>query len=291
MTHTGSDYQVDWLWISKADAHVANHRDWFTTFKPIKSYIGDTYRGENEVLGIGDVELSVKVRENRTGPKSKRILLLKDVLYVPKMICNILGGPILDEYDVNIDSDKKCGELRHKATGAAAGIFDGPGLSMDLQRLRLVGLSATQTSLDPNPYTLYLIAVDWNDEERAKWLTQTNSDGSKKPEEPKKPRPGVTEEHKAFFELWYGNTFKISWGFKSEGDEQHAEGRESSKADRESDQEEKDNGEEENGTGEEEIDFLADPGSGSASHVAPYQFTKAQLDWLNKNHGNTRNSM
>ncbi|CAK1356793.1 hypothetical protein CB0940_11999 [Cercospora beticola] len=291
MAPTGSDYQVDWLWISKADAHVANHRDWFTTFKPIKSYIGDTYRGENEVLGIGDVELSVKVRENRTGPKSKRTLVLKDVLYVPKMICNIIGRPILDEYDVNTDSDKKRGELRHKATGAAAGIFDCPGLSMDLQRLRLVGLSATQTSLDPNPYTLYLISVDWNDEKRAKWMPQTNSEGSKRSEEPEKPRSGVTEELKAWFEVWYGNTFNISWGFKLENDEQRAEERETSKADREMEEEEKDSGEEENQTGEEENDFLADPEAGSASHGAPYQFTKAQLDWLNENYANTRNSM
>ena len=96
MAPQGPAYHVDWVFSNTSNVHVANHRDWFTTFTEFKS---ETERGA-AVLGIGTVELDVKTDLNRTGSKTHRKVTLHELLFVPSTICNILGAPIFEYYEV-----------------------------------------------------------------------------------------------------------------------------------------------------------------------------------------------
>ena len=71
---------------------------------------------------MGNVELKVKTKAHRTGRGTHRTIVLKDVLYVPTSVCNILGRPILGEYNVISDSEGTI--LKDERTGGTAGLFD-----------------------------------------------------------------------------------------------------------------------------------------------------------------------
>ncbi|KAH7114902.1 hypothetical protein EDB81DRAFT_297151 [Dactylonectria macrodidyma] len=62
---------------------------------------------QTPVVGIGTVELPVKRSPRATGPRSHGILRLRNVLHVPTGICNVIGSPILDEYDIHTGSSMK----------------------------------------------------------------------------------------------------------------------------------------------------------------------------------------
>ncbi|KAM3425667.1 hypothetical protein BST61_g7610 [Cercospora zeina] len=167
MAPTGPEYRTDWVWSPNSNMHVANNRKWFTKLQKIGSHITSLYCSDqrSDVHGIGDVEFDVKVNENLTRYKSRGKLVLKNVLYVPHSICNVIGGPIDKRYDIKRDdAGRKISRLYRKRTGDAAGIID----HVRLPRLRLVGMNAKETSL--NAEGGYLINVWWPDEERAKWL-------------------------------------------------------------------------------------------------------------------------
>ena len=82
---------------------VAKDRAWFTDYTPYESVVGDLYgmcEDNLRVEGIGTVELQTKRSPNRSGRDSHGILRLMNVLHVPSALCNIIGGPILEEYNV-----------------------------------------------------------------------------------------------------------------------------------------------------------------------------------------------
>jgi hypothetical protein len=51
-----------------------------------------------EALGIGDVYLPVKLFPKRSSPGSYGTLHLRNVLYIPTSVCNIVGNPSTGDY-------------------------------------------------------------------------------------------------------------------------------------------------------------------------------------------------
>ena len=127
----GSAYDVDWIFSNVSNAHVANHKDWFTNLIPFKTSIVPfaVTGAPSKVLGIGQVELEIR-RSNTTSARNKGRrfgkIILHNVLYVPDIVVNILGQPILEEHDLVLgDFDGgAAGEIRNKADGVTVGLLD-----------------------------------------------------------------------------------------------------------------------------------------------------------------------
>lgn len=144
MAPTGQAYDVDWVYSNNSNVHVAQNIEWFDSFTDFRSSDGSLYfEGDGSAVeGIDQVTLPVMTHRHRKGAAHEGTLVLKDVLYAPGIPCNILDGPISDEYNVTyghgMDSIRDC------RTGADVAIMD----DNKLLRLRLVGQSGDQTSLD-----------------------------------------------------------------------------------------------------------------------------------------------
>lgn len=266
--------------------HVANHRKWFTTLTKIKSRIDNTgcdCSGDepftHEVRGIGDVELDVVVQENRTGPKTQKKLILRNVLYIPNIICNVLGEPILKSHKREKGTSKQKSWLCDKKTGTKAIVLDHPVLP----RLRLVGMTATETSLKKK---LCPLKMQWSDKERAKWLaTQTPA------------LPELTPKEKAWMKRHYKTEWKflVLHGLKIDAPEQRAEGREILKQLVAEDSKKCEESEDSSDVKyyHRILGTAADPWSDLDSdddhwaHSADWHFHCIELDWIEKEYGNS----
>jgi hypothetical protein len=163
MVPTGRAYDADWVFSCNSNVHVANDRGWFDSFTAFDTNLESICLDAKPtgVVGIGQVTLPVKSHRTRTGACYQRSLVLSEVLYAPRMICNVLGGPICEDYSVVCDASG--GGLRDKSTGAYVAIFD----ATPLLRLRLKEQTCSQSSLDPN--LMHVINVRWCAEEKARW--------------------------------------------------------------------------------------------------------------------------
>lgn len=64
MAPEGAPYYVDWVFSNNSNVHVANHRDWFTSYTPFKTQVANGI----EALGIGTVETQYsKVEDGSQG--------------------------------------------------------------------------------------------------------------------------------------------------------------------------------------------------------------------------------
>ncbi|KAK4612149.1 hypothetical protein CLAFUW4_12767 [Fulvia fulva] len=99
MAPTGEAYEADWILSNSSNAHVATHRDWFTSITPFDTSIYCSFPTDRcRVMGIGEVHLEVKTDPTSTGSRSHKTLILHDVLYCPDLASNILGGHIHDDF-------------------------------------------------------------------------------------------------------------------------------------------------------------------------------------------------
>jgi len=90
---------------NSSNVHVAKDRAWFKDYTPYESIVGDLYGMVKDGLGvegIGTVELPTKRSPNRSGRDSHGILCLTNVLHVPSALCNIIGDPILEDYEIYV---------------------------------------------------------------------------------------------------------------------------------------------------------------------------------------------
>src|SRR4051812_47374898 len=135
MPPKGDAYNIDWVFSTASNVHVANHRDWFSTFVPFKISTDSM-----EAIGAGIVELPVET------PDGYSALVLKNVLFCPSYICNIIGFLELrgEGYTASLGSEERLYKVVEGGGTMCAGIFDSPVLP----RLRLVGYSDSQTSLN-----------------------------------------------------------------------------------------------------------------------------------------------
>jgi hypothetical protein len=173
MAPKGQDYDKDWIWSGDSDVHVANHRDWFTTFTPLSSTVsngGETYAVE----GIGDVTLDVR---RMVGPAAKAAknkamvnstIVLRNVLYVPTFACNVLGAPVKEDYDVSIGVDKL---LMDKNTGRGIGLLERN--EAGLTKVILKGQAKGTSSFKKDE--VVTISVKWSEDEKTKQSEQSNT--------------------------------------------------------------------------------------------------------------------
>ncbi|KAF7187898.1 hypothetical protein HII31_10798 [Pseudocercospora fuligena] len=165
MPPTGSAYNIDWIWSFESNVHIANHRDWFTSFTPITSEVNSD-NGSSVVEGIGSVELEVRklygeAAKRNKGPKNSKITL-RNVLYVPSFPCNVMGNPIREDYDVSIGAERW---LMDKQKGTGLGLLD--KTKAGTVKLMLKGQAKGDTGL-PDDFPERTKAV-WPDEEKKKW--------------------------------------------------------------------------------------------------------------------------
>lgn len=300
MAPQGAAYHVDWIFSNTSNVHVATHRDWFTIFTEFKS---ETETGA-AVLGIGAVELDVKTHLNRKGSKSHRKITLSEVLFVPSYLCNILGGPIFEDFNIIFPGANS--GLRDKKTGGSAGLFD----QVVLPKLWLVGHQKGKTSLDPDG--LYWINARWPAQERAKWQVYgtllleklnrlTVADETAQPTKLSQDSvDDYTSAEKAWLKRAFGGEFKFlaSHGLNIHKEEGRAEGRSIARAMIEKEaaqqsdderEEAEDDDDDDGEDDEEENHFLKDLEEDPASHLADRFFSEDQLDWIEKHYRHSGN--
>ena len=156
-------YNVDWVFSNNSNVHVANHRDWFTSFTAFSTTVGASVFDISSmgVEGIGEVTLCTTTDST---PEHQTIVL-HEVLYAPGSICNIIGGTIARDYEILLTFRSDYSRILHPQTGACYGLLD----NCKLQRLRLWGYRPDQTSLDINK--THIIRATWSSGERALWET------------------------------------------------------------------------------------------------------------------------
>ncbi|KAL8662020.1 MAG: hypothetical protein Q9202_005074 [Teloschistes flavicans] len=295
-------YDIDWVFSNSSNVHVANHRDWFTSYKP---FITNFHPGlgrpgcEVPVAGIGDVELHTKTHPTRAGAAHQHTLVLRNVLYAPTCSCNILGG---HEHNYIIAGPSSQSRLLDPDTGACIGLLD----SVRLWRLRLRGQSSTQTSLNDDGG--YYIHANWAPSERARWQTfqlqesrgaptlQANLTDSRS--------PPLTEPEITWLKNQYGSEFHFlrAHALSIYKDEDREEGRSilralmNAGADEDDVEEsetfgnEHDDDDDDGDSGNEsENSFLRELEADPTSHVADYHFSAEELDWIKANHGHSGN--
>ena len=300
MAPTGKAYNVDWILSNNSNVHVANHRDWFTSFTPFTASLS----GGLKVEGIGEVVLPVKTSRVKTGAASQGTLVLHDVCFAPSTVCNILGGPIFDKYQVRFGKDT--GGLIHPDTGASVAILD----AVKLSRLRLRGQSSTQTSLDRD--TEYYINARMPESELARW------EAHKREALEKSVCKEYTDEEKRWLKVNWKDEFHFLQAYELSiyKEEDRAEGRRIVRAMMQGDGDE--NGsvspqlpgletvvgtntqgadendevseDESDGVAESDPDdFLRELERDPTSHAADYHFSEKELKWMKKHYKNATN--
>ncbi|KAL2024417.1 hypothetical protein VTK56DRAFT_8228 [Thermocarpiscus australiensis] len=124
-----------------------------------------------QAIGIGVVEIPVKLRPKRSGPDAHGKLRLHNVLHIPTSVCNIVGGPSTGDYhDVS---------LAPMTGGSAGKLTDQSGRRLAcfifnecrLWALRLsgppVGPVVGPSRMDPS--ACYMIHALWPDSDRRRW--------------------------------------------------------------------------------------------------------------------------
>ena len=287
MAPEGEAYHVDWVFSNNSDVHVAQHLQWFTSFTPFSTSFCTGFQSDAQVkvLGVGEVALPVKTSRGKSGAASQGTLVLHDVLYAPDAMCNILGGPIADEFDVKLDfsNDKHMVRERNKDTCVA--ILDRPKLF----RLRLKGQSPHQSSLSKD--SVYFIRANWPSSEWERWIAHKENlarTGVSPPElhTPGSNDEGYTSKEKDWLKKHWGGEFQFlrAYGLSIYDEEQRAEGRRLVRAfmQDETDSDESDEP-------EFESDFLRDLEQDPTSHFADHHFSETELEWIEKHYNHSSN--
>ncbi|KAL8938401.1 MAG: hypothetical protein Q9216_003918 [Gyalolechia sp. 2 TL-2023] len=274
-------YDVDWIFSNNSDVHVANHRDWFISYEPFVTTFDSGFSNDAgvQVLGIGNVELPTKTHPTRNGAAHQGTILLRDVLYAPSALCNILGNPMSDDYSCAILSAAGPSKITAKDSGACVGLLD----YNKLFRLRLRGQSAKQSSLDPESH--YFIRANWPASERASWESFQAGHRRQGPAASMAAGSGsthLTHLEKKWLKDNYGSEFKFlrDYGLSIYKDEDRNEGRQILRAQMEEESED-DN---------DSLDsFQRDLEMDPSSHFADHYFSEDELDWIKASFGHSAN--
>ncbi|KAK0730102.1 zinc-binding domain-containing protein [Lasiosphaeris hirsuta] len=90
----------DWVLASDSNVHVAGDRSWFGgDYTAFNSVLADG----SQVEGIGTVDLPTKRSPSSIGRSRHTTLRLANVLHVPGAVYNILGSPIVLEYQLDVN--------------------------------------------------------------------------------------------------------------------------------------------------------------------------------------------
>lgn len=166
--------------------------------------------GGIEAIGVGTVELPTK-----TGPNSNGIIRLENVLHAPKALCNIIGGPILENYNVttNFGSPDGPGAIVDLHSGQPVAYFKPLNEGRRLMDVQLsdppVGPSVGNSAFEPG--VSYMIHAFWPAEERQRFESTRS----------------FTSAERAWVKKHFGNEFKFlqTYGLSIYKDEDREEGR------------------------------------------------------------------
>jgi len=272
---------------NNSNVHVAKDRAWFTDYTPYESVVGDFYgmvKDGLRVEGIGTVELPTKRSPNRSGRDSHGTLRLTNVLHVPSALCNIIGGPILEDYNVTTGSVGKAsrGSIKDQK-GRSVAYFDSRRC---LFQVKLRGHPVESNVLKDGQH--YVINAMWPNSERQKWEAHQGRTTHH-------PRPGYTEKEKEWLKENYRSEFQFlrDFGLSIYKDEDREEGRTILRSLMQREEEEELEDEEEDKEEDEDKDEDEDEDEDSESslegHMADYHFTEAELEYIEKEYGNSMN--
>jgi len=314
MAPSGEAYHTDWIISTSSNVSVANNRDWFTTFTPFETYCDQLHGGLGlEVAGIGTVPLNLKLRKYKpAGKTNSRNITLQNVLYVPSSVCNIfsLRRSLISGFKLEISQS---GAILIDGVGNRIGLVD----MSNMLRLCLHGQRRC-----PSLYsdTMYNTSAMWPETERARWdahqaeqknisMTPYNGDV-----------PYSTDE-KAWLKKNYDGEFNFlrSLGLSIYKDEDRTEGRLIMRSwmtedgdkpkgngpqnpivvmgmtgfvhmSRRNDNYE-DEDEDEDNIEKYSDDFLQELEDDPMSHLADYNFSSAELEWIQKHYQHSSNFM
>ena len=297
MAPEGDAYHVDWIISNNSDVHVAQHLQWFTSLTIFSTGFCTGFQSDNEnaqvkVIGIGDVALPVKTRRGKSGGASQGILMLHDVLYAPNSMCNILGGPIADEFNVILDfGNKNNSMLRDRNTDTCIAIIDHP----KLLRLRLKGQSPHQSSLSKD--SVYFIRANWPSSERKRWKAHKEKLAQPCVSSPELPTlrindEGYTSDERQWLKKHWGGEFQFLriYGLSIYDEEQRAAGRKLMRSFMQ-DETDSDGADEADESDEPEFesDFMRDLEQDPTSHFADHHFSEKELGWIEKHYNYSSN--
>lgn len=280
-------YNVDWIFSTSSNVHVANDRDWFTTYTAFPTRVGTYINGAGvEVLGIGDVELEVRkvvgeAARKRRGRKTSTIIL-RDVLYAPGYICNVVGSPISHDYGLILDFGTNCGYLTNLQTKATVGLLD----MTTLLKLWLKGQAKGQSSLDPRQE--YMINAIWSEGERRPWKLSKSEGAPSQPQDTIAARteswPYTAEEKRWLKDNYRGEFhFLMAHGLSVYKEEDREEGRRIARALMDGSDDPLDD------DSLESNDVLADLEADPMSHLADRFFSEEELVWIQKHYRHSGN--
>ena len=142
------------------NAHIANNEKWFCDYTPFISRTAICHGRSVEVLGIGDVPLTIHARDagGDTAPIA-HTLVLKDVLHCPDAMTNVVAADLLDGYAMVTNGTTY---LYQRATDQIV-LLGRP----KLHKLWLVGQERDHSSWDED--TTVRVHVTWSAAERERW--------------------------------------------------------------------------------------------------------------------------
>ncbi|KAJ8107533.1 hypothetical protein OPT61_g8798 [Boeremia exigua] len=218
----------DWIFSDSSNVHVAKDKAWFTSYHAFDSMVSSVYGIDTStpVLGIGTVKLTVMATPGSFTTYATSVIEINNVLHVPDYICNILGRPLTDAYQVNLG-----GSVREGGPPSRGGI----------------SLQGKQIAyFQPGPITFFSLAVmpphgmefgpsvfenkisdvascHWPNEERARWQALVDEEERKYAlDEP----PYTLAETEYVFDHW-GTEFRLlaEYRLKLSDEKDRSEGR------------------------------------------------------------------
>ncbi|KAK2738769.1 hypothetical protein FQN57_006937 [Myotisia sp. PD_48] len=261
----------EWVFSNTSNTHMSKNKEWFTEYTPINTYLGDIYGVMEKlpVIGIGTVTLLTKRSPNVRGAKSYDTLVLKNVLHAPSAICNVIGSPIFDDYDITLGGQLEgiSGSITDKK-GKGVAYFD--ARHRPFYQVRLVG-PPVGPRVGPRVLgdgQLRLINCNWPDSERKRWEATLRTNHIEAP---------FTAEEKAWLADNGGEFhFLRNHGLNIYKEEDRAEGRSIL---RQIMLHEEDDPEHDSEEDDEDLE----------GHMADYHFTSSELEFIESRWGNSMN--
>ena len=157
----------DWVFSNNSNVHVARDMEWFVSYTPFQTRFSAGGSGNVEVKGIGTVEIPTELENGMP-----RTIRLTDVLYAPTGVCNIMGNPILNEYDISM----RFGENATKSKiidkhEIVQGTFE-RGKTLVCLKIETppFGPYTAPSKFDDGTENIHYIRANWESVERRRWL-------------------------------------------------------------------------------------------------------------------------
>lgn len=146
--------------------------------------------------------LPVKVSPNAEN-REHATVKLRNVLHTPKAICNIIGAPICDDYDVVL------GSFRNPANAGTITLPNGTAVGFFTLKSRFqlrLSVPPVGPHVGPSPFepgTNHIIRAEWPSSERQKWLPSPRTPG------PMAAPDRPSAEERKWLNMHYGNEYKF----------------------------------------------------------------------------------